>query len=52
MKTYAIWYVPIWSRFTRRSEYVKASSARHAEIKFYSTKASDNCQEILIIEHC
>jgi hypothetical protein len=52
MNTYAIWYSPIWGQMTRYCEYVKASSQRHAEMKFYGTKAGDNCQSILQIECC
>lgn len=49
MKTYEVWYFPIWGQFTRYCERVKASSIRQAEIKFYLTKAGDNCQRIIQI---
>ena len=44
---YEIIYKPIWGNFTRYVEYVSASSARQAEIKFYSSEAGDNCQRII-----
>ena len=50
MRTYFIWYKPIWGTFTRMCEHVKASSAQQAEVKFYLSKAGDNCQEIILIE--
>ena len=50
MKTYIIWYAPIWGQFTRYSKTIKAACIRQAEIKFYSSDAGDNCQEIITIE--
>lgn len=52
MYRYAIWYRPIWGQFTKMCEYVKASSSRQAEMKFYSTEAGDNCASIILIERC
>jgi hypothetical protein len=52
MGTYAIWYRPVWGQMTRYVEYVKANNGRQAEIKFYATRAGDNCQSIILIERC
>jgi len=50
MRDYTICYRPIWGQMTRYFKRVRASSERHAEVKFYGTKEADNCQEILFIE--
>ena len=52
MRTYAIWYVQVWGQMSRVCKYVQASSFNHAEMKFYGTKASDNCLRIIKIEAC
>lgn len=48
--TYIVWYKPIWGQMTRYAEYVKASTYEQAKIKFYCTKAGDNCAGIICIE--
>lgn len=50
MRTYCVWYRPIWGQFTRYCEYVQASSIEQAKIKFYCSAAGNNCQEIILIE--
>jgi len=50
MKTYIIWYSPVWGTFSRYSKTIKASSKEHAISKFYCSDAGDNCQQIIEIE--
>ena len=47
MYRYVFEYQPIWGRFTRMVEYVKASTPQQAEIKFFTSKAGDNCARLI-----
>lgn len=47
MGRYVFEYEPIWGCFTRMVEYVIASSPQQAEIKFFTSKAGDNCARLI-----
>jgi hypothetical protein len=50
MFEFIVFYKPIWGQFTQMSETVKASSLQQAEIRFYASKAGDNCYCIINIQ--
>lgn len=47
MYRYVFEYEPIWGCFTRMVEYVTANNPQQAEIKFFTSKAGDNCARLI-----
>lgn len=47
MYRYVFEYEPIWGCFSRMVEYVMANNPEQAKIKFYMSKAGENCARLL-----